>query len=122
MARGGFDRGWYPPSTPRAVEGGLKAKTARGAIGSTWWSRRFLDVLESFAMGGRLTRGRAYARKGQVISLEIDAGEVRSSVQGSRAKPYAVTIMPAAVQRAGLGESRDRPVGAGVASGQAARR
>jgi len=54
VARRGFDRGWYPPSTPRAVEGGLKAKTARGAIGSTWWSRRFLDVLESFAMGGRL--------------------------------------------------------------------
>jgi uncharacterized Zn finger protein len=93
VARRGFDRGWYPPSTPRAVEGGLKAKTARGAIGSTWWSRRFLDVLESFAMGGRLTRGRAYARKGQVISLEIEAGEVRSSVQGSRAKPYAVTII-----------------------------
>ena len=93
MARRGFDRGWYPPSTPRPVEGGLKATTARGAIGSTWWSRRFLDVLESFAMGGRLTRGRAYARKGQVISLEIDTGEVRSSVQGSRAQPYDVTIV-----------------------------
>jgi uncharacterized Zn finger protein len=82
----------YPPSRPRPVDGGLKARTARGAIGSTWWSRRFLDVLESFAMGSRLTRGRAYARKGQVVSLDVAPGEVRASVQGSRAKPYLVSI------------------------------
>jgi len=93
MAGRGFDGdGWYPPSKPRAVTGGLKARTARGEIGSTWWSRRFLDVLESLAMGGRLTRGKTYARKGQVISLEITPGEVRSSVQGSRARPYRVVI------------------------------
>ncbi len=91
---GRFDdrRQWYPPSRPREVEGGLKARTARGSIGSSWWSRRFLDVLESFAMGGRLTRGRTYARKGQVISLDVAPGEVRSSVQGSRARPYEVVI------------------------------
>lgn len=82
----------YPPSRPREVEGGLKARTARGAIGSSWWSRRFLDVLESFAMGSRLTRGRTYARKGQVISLEITPGQVLASVQGSRARPYRVNI------------------------------
>jgi uncharacterized Zn finger protein len=81
-----------PPSQPRTVKGGIKARTARGAIGSSWWSRRFLDVLESFAMGSRLTRGRAYARKGQVISLEVSPGEVRAAVQGSRAKPYQVRI------------------------------
>jgi uncharacterized Zn finger protein len=82
----------YPASRPRAVENGLKARSARGAIGSSWWSRRFLDVLESFAMGSRLTRGRNYARKGQVISLEVTPGEVRAAVQGSRARPYSVTI------------------------------
>ncbi|MGH8963368.1 MAG: SWIM zinc finger family protein [Jatrophihabitantaceae bacterium] len=82
----------YPASRPRAVEGGLKARTARGAIGSSWWSRRFLDVLESFAMGSRLTRGRNYARKGQVISLDVSPGEVRAAVQGSRARPYNVRI------------------------------
>jgi uncharacterized Zn finger protein len=85
-------KGWYPPSKPRPVEGGLKARTGRGAIGSTWWSQRFVAVLESFAMGGRLDRGRAYARKGQVISLEVTAGAVRARVQGSRAKPYQVAI------------------------------
>jgi len=83
---------FYPPSRPRPVEGGLKARSSRGAIGQSWWSRRFLDVLESFALGTRLTRGRAYARKGQVISLEVVRGEVRAEVQGSRAKPYKVRI------------------------------
>jgi uncharacterized Zn finger protein len=83
---------WYPPSRPRAVENGLKARSARGAIGASWWSRRFLDVLESFAMGSRLTRGRTYARKGQVVSLEVTPGEVRAIVQGSRVRPYRVTI------------------------------
>ncbi len=85
--------GWYPPSSrPRAVEDGLKARSTRGDIGTSWWSRRFLDVLESFAIGGRLARGKTYARKGQVMSLEIVAGRVTAAVQGSRATPYDVTI------------------------------
>lgn len=83
---------WYPPSRPREVANGLKARSSRGAIGESWWSRRFLEVLESFAMGSRLTRGRTYARKGQVVALEVTPGAVRASVQGSRAKPYRVTI------------------------------
>ncbi len=83
---------WYPPSRPRAVEHGLRARSSRGTIGSSWWSRRFLDVLESFAMGNRLTRGRTYARKGQVVSLDVAPGEVRAVVQGSRVRPYQVTI------------------------------
>jgi uncharacterized Zn finger protein len=86
------DQRWYPATKPRAVADGIKARTARGAIGSSWWSRRFLDVLESFALGTRLTRGRAYARKGQVISLEISPGRVQAKVQGSRRTPYTVTV------------------------------
>ncbi|MFC0532707.1 SWIM zinc finger family protein [Phytohabitans kaempferiae] len=76
----------------RPVEGGLKARSARGAIGESWWSRRFLAVLESLAIGSRLTRGRSYARKGQVLSLTVAPGEVSAVVQGSRETPYAVTI------------------------------
>jgi uncharacterized Zn finger protein len=77
---------------PLRVENGLTARSERGAIGEQWWSRRFIGVLESFALGTRLTRGRAYARKGQVISLEIEPGEVRAEVQGSRVTPYRVRI------------------------------
>src|SRR5258706_9456411 len=81
------------------VEGGLKAQSARGAIGESWWSKRFLAVLESFAIGSRLTRGRNYARKGQVLSLQVAPGVVSSTVQGSRPKPYDVRIGLAALDK-----------------------
>jgi uncharacterized Zn finger protein len=77
---------------PIRVEGGLVARSERGAIGSTWWSRRFVAVLESLSMGGRLTRGRTYARKGQVLELGVRPGAVTSTVQGSRPQPYQVSI------------------------------
>ncbi|MEH1169509.1 SWIM zinc finger family protein [Micromonospora sp. CPCC 205539] len=77
---------------PRKVDGGLRARSARGAIGRSWWSRRFLEVLESFALGTRLTRGRSYARAGQVLRLDIAPGLVSAAVQGSRAQPYQVSI------------------------------
>lgn len=81
---------------PRRVDGGLKARSTRGAIGRSWWSRRFLEVLESFALGTRLTRGRAYARKGQVLRLDVAPGLVTADVQGSRPHPYPVRIRLAA--------------------------
>ncbi|MFF3869585.1 SWIM zinc finger family protein [Micromonospora sp. NPDC001898] len=77
---------------PRRVDGGLRARSTRGAIGRSWWSRRFLEVLESFALGTRLTRGRSYARAGQVLSLDVAPGVVTARVQGSRPGPYRVRI------------------------------
>ncbi|GAA3674584.1 SWIM zinc finger family protein [Lentzea roselyniae] len=74
------------------VDNGLKAKSKRGDIGATWWSRRFIEVLESFGMGGRLTRGRNYARQGQVLSLSLSTSMVIALVQGSRPTPYKVRI------------------------------
>jgi uncharacterized Zn finger protein len=74
------------------VSGGIKAQSTRGAIGESWWSRRFLNVLESFALGSRLTRGRSYARRGQVLSLSVAPGTVSAVVQGSRPRPYDVEI------------------------------
>jgi uncharacterized Zn finger protein len=83
----------FPPRAPmRRVEGGIRARSTRGAIGASWWSKRFLAVLESFALGSRLTRGKHYARAGQVVTLRIAPGEVRATVQGSRPKPYTVQI------------------------------
>jgi uncharacterized Zn finger protein len=92
---------WYPPpSRPRAVEAGLKARSTRGAIAQTWWSERFIEVLEGIGMGNRLQRGRSYARKGQVMSLDVAAGSVTALVQGSRARPYRVRIGIAAFGKA----------------------
>lgn len=89
----GRGRALYPPrSVPRPVEDGLRARSTRGAIGETWWSRRFIEVLERFHEGSRLARGRAYARRGQVIEMDVEAREVRARVQGSRPRPYRVSI------------------------------
>jgi uncharacterized Zn finger protein len=43
-------------------------------------------------MGARLTRGKSYARKGQVISIDVEPGVVKARVQGSFPKPYDVSI------------------------------
>jgi len=83
---------FFPPSKPRKAVGGIRARSKRGPIGEQWWSRRFIDVLESFGMQSRLTRGRNYARSGQVLSLDIGTGRVVAQVQGSRVKPYKVTL------------------------------
>ena len=86
-----FD-GQFPSGRPLKVEGGITARSTRGAIGDSWWSRRFLAALEALAIGGRLARGKTYARQGQVLGIELSAGAVRASVQGSRARPYRVDI------------------------------
>jgi uncharacterized Zn finger protein len=83
---------YYERSEPKAVKNGLKAKSKRGTIGETWWSRRWVAVLESFNLGARLTRGRSYARKGQVMSISVTAGSVRAKVQGTYPQPYDVII------------------------------
>jgi uncharacterized Zn finger protein len=84
--------GFPKKSKPRRVADGIKTRSQRGAIGETWWSRRWIEVLESFNMGARLGRGRSYARSGQVTKLDIQVGQVEALVQGSRAKPYRVLI------------------------------
>ncbi len=87
------DTGWWAEAGPPIqVEGGIKARSQRGAIGEQWWSRRFVEVLESFGMSGRLARGRNYARRGQVLEFELGHGLVRARVQGSRPVPYQVRI------------------------------
>jgi uncharacterized Zn finger protein len=80
------------PSVPREAKGGIKAQSKRGTFGESWWTRRWIAVLESFNIGARLGRGRSYARRGQVLSIEVDKGKVGAKVQGSRPKPYDVKL------------------------------
>lgn len=86
------DWSYYEPSRPRPVRDGIKAKSRRGDIGETWWSKRWIHALESLGMGSRLSRGRSYARRGQVVSIDIQGGKVVAKVQGSRPRPYTVEI------------------------------
>lgn len=81
-----------PPSRPRQAKGGIKAATQHGRFGESWWGRRWIEVLESFNIGARLQRGRSYARKGQVLSVDVAKGMVQARVQGSRPEPYQVSI------------------------------
>lgn len=84
---------WYPPpSYPRRAKGGIKLAAGRGKIATTWWASRWVAALERMGWGPRLQRGRSYARSGQVLRYEIQSGAVTAQVQGSRAKPYEVTI------------------------------
>jgi uncharacterized Zn finger protein len=83
---------YYEQKPAREVRGGIKAQSKRGAFGESWWARRWIAVLESFDIGARLTRGRSYARKGQVINVEVDEGTVKAKVQGSSSRPYRITI------------------------------
>jgi uncharacterized Zn finger protein len=84
--------GYFPPSRPIPVEDGIKARTQRGRFGEHWWSQRWIGVLESFGNSKRLGRGRTYARKGQVMNIDLQPGLVTAQVQGSRSTPYRVRI------------------------------
>ena len=87
-----YEWNYYHENQPIPVKDGIKTKSERGEIGSTWWSKRWISTLESFSMGTRLTRGRSYARKGQVVSIDVEPGIVKAKVQGSMPKPYNVKI------------------------------
>lgn len=92
MGRWRDDDFFFPPSIPQAVKGGIKAQSKQGAFGKSWWAKRWIQVLEGFNIGARLSRGRSYARKGQVTAITIDKGQITGMVQGTRPKPYHVTI------------------------------
>ena len=83
---------WYAKPKLRRPAKGIRAKTTRGQFGQTWWAGQWIEALERLLDPGRLSRGRSYARSGQVLNLDIKPGRVDSRVQGSRATPYNVRI------------------------------
>ena len=84
---------WYYERTrPRDVKGGIKARSRRGAIGQSWWAQRWTEALRRIMDSGRLSRGRSYARRGQVMDIDEKKGVITARVQGSRRTPYKVSI------------------------------
>ncbi len=83
---------YYPPAKPIKVKDGIAARSKKGEIGETWWSQRFIGALETIGIGSRLQRGKAYARKGQVIKISIQDAVVHAQVQGTTRRPYRITI------------------------------
>lgn len=94
MPRDRWSDDWraFTASKPIPVEDGIATRKQRGAMADTWWSQRFITMLESFGLGGRMDRGRRYARKGQVMSIDVEPGTLHARVQGSRSEPYDVAI------------------------------
>lgn len=88
------DYGYWPKKALRRPGPGPKRAQGRRPFGSTWWGQAWVEALEGRARldPNRLPRGRTYAREGAVGEIEVAAGEVTASVQGSRRKPYEVRV------------------------------
>lgn len=89
-----FDSYWprYEPARPIEVEDGIKAKSQRGKFVKNWWANRWIAALRPLMDSARLSRGQSYARRGQVLDIDVAPGNVTSRVQGSRRTPYKVRI------------------------------
>ncbi len=88
-----YDDYWYryePPTLPPAD--GIRAKSRRGKFVQSWWASRWIEALTPLMDAGRLSRGRSYARGGRVLEIAISSGEITARVQGSRPRPYRITI------------------------------
>ncbi|MBX3055572.1 MAG: hypothetical protein KF770_03785 [Anaerolineae bacterium] len=86
---------WYydfKPTRPIETDQGIKARSKRGDFVKNWWATRWIKAMERVMDSGRLQRGRSYARKGQVLSLEEGQGRMTAKVQGSQRTPYKITI------------------------------
>ncbi|MCX6064993.1 MAG: SWIM zinc finger family protein [Chloroflexi bacterium] len=83
---------YYKPSKPKEAKDGIKARSQRGSFSKNWWAQRWIAALERLVDSGRLTRGRSYARKGQVLSIEETEDGIAARVQGSRSTPYKIKI------------------------------
>ena len=89
-----YDTYWpsYAPAVPIAVEDGIKAKSQRGKFVKNWWASQWIKSLTQLMDSGRLTRGRSYARRGQVLNIAIEPGHVSAQVQGTRRTPYKISM------------------------------
>ena len=84
----------YPKSRPRRPGPSAPRSGGRSPFGSTWWGQAWIEALEQRARldANRLPRGRTYARSGAVGVVSLDVGRITALVQGSRVKPYSVTV------------------------------
>ena len=83
----------YGRSRPIAASAGIKARTARGReFAVNWWSARWMNIMEEAIDAGRIARGKNYARRGQVIGINIEPGLVTAIVQGTRKAPYQLRL------------------------------
>jgi len=83
---------YFKPTKAIQTKDGIKAQSKRGAFAKSWWAQRWIAALERLVDSGRLSRGRSYARKGQVLSIDETKDGIAARVQGSMRTPYKITI------------------------------
>jgi uncharacterized Zn finger protein len=86
---------YFKPTKPKEAKDGIKARSQRGSFARSWWAEQWITALERLVDSGRLSRGRRYARKGQVLSIEETKDGIAARVQGSRRTPYKISIQVA---------------------------
>ncbi len=57
-----------------------------------WWTQQWIDLLNSYRYKKRLERARNYARQGNVLSLDFKEQKIISTVQGTAAQPYKLSL------------------------------
>ena len=87
-----YDYFYFKPKKAIRAKGGIKAQSQRGAFAKNWWAQKWIAALERLVDAGRLARGRSYARRGQVLSIEETKDGIAARVQGSQRAPYKIQI------------------------------
>jgi uncharacterized Zn finger protein len=60
----------------------------------TWWGKRFLLAVETYADPGRLARGRPFVRNGKILSHTVEPGRVTAQILGSINPYFGVNTEP----------------------------
>jgi uncharacterized Zn finger protein len=65
----------------------------RSSRGKSWWGNAWIKAMEDMSLDSRrLSRGRSYARGGQVGSMTVSPGRLEARVQGSDFEPYRTRV------------------------------
>lgn len=80
------------PTTLRDQQAGIELKSKRGTVAQTEWGKRWERMFTHATDQARLSRGRSNARKGRVLSVNVQGLHIKAEVSGNEYKPYIVTI------------------------------
>ena len=79
---------YYPRAAPRPK---AKPGKERKKFGTTWWGKKWVDILSKFEHDQRMSRGRSYARADMVKKFKIARCLISANVKGSSGN-YRVKI------------------------------
>ncbi len=89
-------RGAAPAARDRGPVAGRAPVVVTGLkIATSFWGKAWCDAMESYRdYESRLARGRTYVRRGAVVDLRVQPGEVTALVQGSELYHTSLHVVP----------------------------